>query len=235
MTYKVGNAAGATFARIFFKQLDLDVHGFKSSISQQSSAVGAADMSFDPISHRASLPSKAISQLLLSYYIAHVHIWWPIFHLPTLRSWFSQIYTSPRTCDCFHRYAIFMVLALGAHEAAGAATYKALHDIFLPENYYSTAMTFYDQVSIGTGLQSLQATLLLTVWMTRASNLADNGKLWQISRFAMSMAIELGCHRNNRRWDFGSVENEIRNRLWWSTYALERLGKFFDHSNCAPY
>ncbi|RDW85979.1 hypothetical protein BP5796_04304 [Coleophoma crateriformis] len=218
----VGTAAGASFTRIFFHQLGLDLHGSQLYPLEQP-ALGSYPGPLDSLLSRASLPSKAVSQLLLSYYITRVHLLWPIFHLPDLRKWFHQIYAEPRACNSYHRFVIFMILALGAYEAAGSSNYERHHDIFSPEEYYLTSMTFYEDASMGTNIHSLQATLLLTLWMTRVSKVADNAHLWQVSRFAMSMAIELGCHRNNPRWEFGSVEREIRNRVWWTTYGLERM------------
>ena len=171
---------------------------------------------------QASLPAKRVSQYLMTVYISRTHHWWPMIHLPSLRQWFQDIYTSPRTCSSFQRYVVFMVMSIGVMESQSCTKDHGIPDIFTAQEYFAAAIRFLDQAILGTNLQSLQALLLLTIWMTRSSQPSDNASLWQISRFAMSMAIELGCHRNNPSWDFGHAEREMRNRVWWCVYALER-------------
>ncbi|OHE97982.1 hypothetical protein CORC01_06651 [Colletotrichum orchidophilum] len=47
--------------------------------------------------------------------------------------------------------------------------------------------------------------------------------LWQMSRYAMSTAIEMGLHRRSTTpGDLNSDDREIRNRTWWCVYTLER-------------
>ncbi|KAH7056005.1 fungal-specific transcription factor domain-containing protein [Macrophomina phaseolina] len=72
-------------------------------------------------------------------------------------------------------------------------------------------------------LRNLQAILLFTLYMTRSSNSSDSRSLWHISRFAMSVAIEIGAHRNSPNWEFGALDQELKNRAWWCTYGLERM------------
>lgn len=115
-----------------------------------------------------------------------------------------------------------MILALGSREATFDTKYTAMLDVFNPTEYARTALRFFDHTAGGRNLQTLQGTLLLALWMTKSSSGSDNGDLWQIARFAMSTAIELGCHRNNPRWDVLGPERESRNRAWWTCYALER-------------
>lgn len=208
------------FAKIFFRQLSLNLDGHQL-LNIQSSNSGIKQAIPDPVTSQASLPSKKVGQFLLSVYVSRIHIWWPIFHLLHLREWFRQIYLSPQSSDVFQKYVIFMVLALASITAAEMAEYSVMLDIFSPNEYFATAMRFHEQISSGIDLQSLQAALLLTIWMMQSSTQIDNANLWQISRFALSMAIELGCHRNLNS-NFGIVENEMRNRVWWCAYALER-------------
>lgn len=176
----------------------------------------------DPFSTHASLPPKQVGLLLLSTYIARLHMWRPIFNLKELRSWFQQAYSSPKTLDAFRKFSVFLVLALGSYEVEQTATCRSTIDIHEPAEYFTAGMMFYDEISSIGSLQSLQSALLLAIWFTKISKFANNSYLWQISRFAMSLAIELGCHRNNPRWEISSSERELRNRIWWCTYDLER-------------
>ncbi|KAH9223588.1 fungal-specific transcription factor domain-containing protein [Leptodontidium sp. 2 PMI_412] len=211
----IGSAAGSSFCRIFFHQLNL-------ASEETLGHIGSNFRQADPFSTKASLPPKPVAMLLLSIYITRVHMWRPIFNLKDLRSWFQQAYLSPKSCDAFKKFSIFLVLAIGSYKAEEKEAYRKLMDIHSPAEYFTTSMIFFDEVSACNNLQCLQSTLLLALWLSRVSNFANNTHLWQISRFAMSLAIELGCHRNNPRWEIGSSERELRNRIWWCTYDLER-------------
>ncbi|PVH84375.1 hypothetical protein DL98DRAFT_584454 [Cadophora sp. DSE1049] len=211
----IGSAAGSSFCRIFFHQLNLVA---EDNISQLGSNLRLSD----PFSTRASLPPKPVGLMLLSTYIVRVHMWRPIFNLKELRSWFQQAYSNPKALNAFRRFSVFLVLALSSCEAEETETNRPSTDIHSSAEYFTTGMMFYDEISSVNDLQSLQSTLLLALWLTKASRFANNTYLWQISRFAMSLAIELGCHRNNPRWEISSSERELRNRIWWCTYDLER-------------
>ncbi|KAL1638447.1 hypothetical protein SLS56_000256 [Neofusicoccum ribis] len=214
------NAAGSTFARIFLGSLrvgptDIPFQDVRPSVTMLQKSV-------EPTATQACLPSKATAKTLLAIYISRIHTWWPFLHLPTLRHWFSTIYDAPQACDSFQKFAVFVILAIASVEAENAPEVPHLRNLFSPEDYLATALRFYDMIPKDPELRSLQSVLLLTLWMMRSGNTADSLNLWQISRFAMSIAIELGYHRNSPNWEFGVLDLELRNRAWWCTYGLER-------------
>ncbi|KAL3471973.1 fungal-specific transcription factor domain-containing protein [Aspergillus californicus] len=192
----VGSAAGSTFARIFFKQVSLGpLPGFNHQTDQPEE--------FRP-GHKAALPSYHIAKFLLSTYISRVHLWWPFLHLSHLRSCFQRIYQKPRECEDFDKFLVFMVLAL-AHE------------------YFQTGLHFFTRFSEHPrDLRGLQAVILLTIWMTNSSSCSHSNDLWHLTRYAMSIALELGLHRHNSSWNFTADELELRSRTWWAVYNLER-------------
>ncbi|GME28511.1 uncharacterized protein LTHEOB_2532 [Neofusicoccum parvum] len=217
----VGSAAGSTFARIFLGSLrvgptDIPFQDVRPSVTMLQKSV-------EPTATQACLPSKATAKTLLAIYISRIHTWWPFLHLPTLRHWFSTIYDAPQACDSFQKFAVFVILAIASVEAENAPEVPHLRNLFSPEDYLATALRFYDMIPKDPELRSLQSVLLLTLWMMRSGNTADSLNLWQISRFAMSIAIELGYHRNSPNWEFGVLDLELRNRAWWCTYGLERM------------
>ncbi|CAI7657740.1 unnamed protein product [Penicillium pancosmium] len=212
----VGAAAGSTFARIFFKQVGLDPF------------LGAAHN--DVVHHdnvsttTASIPTRAISKNLLSIYIARIHLWWPFMHLRYVRTCFQRVYLDPRECKDFEKFIFFIVLALASDKARHDRQYTAKLDLNSPEEYFQSALHFFWRFhDHPRDLPGLQAVILLTLWMLNSTSCHHGNDIWHLTRYAMSIALELGLHRHNPLWNFGPEELELRARTWWSIYNLERF------------
>ncbi|KAF4969192.1 hypothetical protein FSARC_3568 [Fusarium sarcochroum] len=211
----VGSAAGSTFARIFFKQLNL----VPSWTGQKGNSLE------QPLSEAtAALPPQPIARSLLNIYIARVHIWWPFLQLPYLRRVFQHIYEDPRQCTDQEKFVVFIVLALGSCQLTLKDNQSpAMMDLNDPNSYFQTTLRFFNNFHTHPrDLFGIQAVLLLAIWMLDSSRSSHNNDLWQLSRYIMSAAIEAGLHRHNTDWGFTPEELEIRNRTWWCAYNLER-------------
>ncbi|KAL1873616.1 hypothetical protein VTK73DRAFT_803 [Phialemonium thermophilum] len=209
----VGSAAGSTFARIFFKQLNLVpswVTGRQGGSLEQC-----------PSARQAALPPPPIARSLLVTYISRIHAWWPFMHLPHLRRTCQRIYDDPRQCSDQEKFVIFIVFALAASEPMDAAS--GMRDLNDPEAYFQTSLRFFNHFhDHPRDLFGIQAVLLLTLWMLNSASNSHNNDLWHLSRYVMSAAIEAGLHRHNTDWGFAAEELEIRNRTWWCAFNLER-------------
>lgn len=193
-------------------------------IVSQDSGPGHPGLTSDPLTTiQAGLPNRRTAEYLLARFIGRVHVYWPILHLPHLRGWFADAYTTPQDLSSFQKSVIFLVLALGTHVSKEDPLYKRLLDVNTPAEYLSTAFRYYEHVSDTPNLQTLQVLGLLSLCMAFSGDIRHNSSLWQITRYAMSIAIQLGCHRNNPRWRLSAIDSEMRNRAWWCTYGLERL------------
>lgn len=211
----VGSAAGSTFARIFFRQIDL---GPVNTAETETSGLEHC-----PSQSTASLPARPVSRLLLSRYIEHVHARWPFMRLSELRRAFLTIYQDPRKAGDVERFVVFAVLALASSECSGDREYEALLDLNTPESYFATALRFFASFhDHPRDLRGIQAVLLLALWMLNSDVPGHCNDLWHLSRYLMSAAIELGVHRHNPDWGFSADELEVRNRTWWCIYVLER-------------
>jgi hypothetical protein len=178
----------------------------------------------DAMTCTASIPSKPISGYLLSTYIARVHLWWPFMDLRQTRSCFRKIYRIPQKCTDSERFIFFIVLALAADEARHDQTYSLMLDYNTPRDYFQTAFHFFKRFrDYPRDLAGLQTVLLVTLWMLISPSCKDSNDLWHITRYAMSVALELGLHRHNPAWSFSPEELEIRSRTWWTVYSLERF------------
>ncbi|KAJ3538253.1 hypothetical protein NM208_g5994 [Fusarium decemcellulare] len=212
----VGSAAGSTFARIFFKQLNL--------IPTWDSGTQGGSLDMCLSEHSAALPPQPIAQSLLNIYISRVHIWWPFLQLPYIRRLVQRIYGEPRQCSDYEKFVVFAVLALAScHVTLKDSNSAAKLDLNSPGAYFQTALRFFNNFhDHPRDLFGIQAVLLLAVWMLDSSSSSHNNDLWQLSRYIMSSAIEAGLHRHNTDWGFSAEELETRNRTWWCAYNLER-------------
>jgi hypothetical protein len=99
----------------------------------------------------------------------------------------------------------------------------SLLDLNIPQEYFQIALHYFEKFQDHPrDLPGLQAVLLLTLWMLNSASCNHGNDLWQLTRYAMSIALELGIHRHNPSWNFSPEELELRSRTWWSVYSLER-------------
>lgn len=177
----------------------------------------------DFTNQNAALPPKNIAGVLLKGYIARIHMWWPFLSLSSLRKTCAEIYERPQRSRAYDKFMVFMIMALASDEFAHDAWYTNMLDINSPSGYYQTALLFYSSFyDEPRNLQGLQATLLLSIWIFKTGYATQTDDLWHLSRYCMSVAIELGLHRHNPDWLFSPEELESRHRTWWCIYALER-------------
>ncbi|OBR09310.1 Branched-chain amino acid [Colletotrichum higginsianum IMI 349063] len=216
----MGSATGSTFARIFFKQIDLEQ---PYSISR-STRGDFAILDQDFIRRNAALPPQPVAVFLLHTYISHIHIWWPFVSLPFLRSSFSHIYEDPTRCTAYQRFLVLLVLALASATRSDNQEYRRMMDLNSPADYFQTGLRFFFNFhNHPRDIQSLHAVLLLSLWVLDSNVRSHGDDLWHLSRYAMSAAIEMGLHRRSVvAGDFSSDDREVRNRTWWCVYSLER-------------
>ncbi|KAL6400967.1 hypothetical protein AUP68_16687 [Ilyonectria robusta] len=211
----VGSAAGSTFARIFFKQLNL--------ISPSVTGVFGGSLEHCPSERCAALPPQPMARSYLASYIARIHLWWPLLQLPLLRRTFQKVYQNPRQCTDHEKFVVFIVLALASSEGSQHKASPGMMDLNDSESYFQTSLRFFNGFhDHPRDLFGIQAVMLLALWMLNSAASSHSSDLWQLSRYVMSAAIESGLHRHNTDWGFTAEELEVRNRTWWCAYNLER-------------
>ncbi|KAI8202683.1 hypothetical protein KHU50_004716 [Colletotrichum sp. SAR 10_65] len=213
----MGSATGSTFARIFFKQINL-------APPTPNTQLSSASLDQDLCRNNAALPPQPIARFLFAAYIRRVHLWWPFISLPFLRSTIGHLYEDPARCSLYQRFLILMVLALASAHSAGSPEYRRMLDVNSPADYFQTGLRFFLNFhDHSRDLQGLHSILLLSLWMMDSNVRSHGDDLWHLSRYAMSVAIEMGLHRrSSSAGSFSAEDTEIRNRTWWCIYSLER-------------
>ncbi|KAK1498487.1 hypothetical protein CTAM01_07216 [Colletotrichum tamarilloi] len=216
----MGSATGSTFARIFFKQINLSGSSSVAHYGRQESSSHDHEL----VRNNAALPPQPVARFLLTTYISRIHPWWPFISLPFLRSSLARIYEDPARCTLYQKFLVLMVLALASATCTEAQEYRRMMDLNSPTDYFQTGLQFFLNIhDHPRDLQGLHSVILLCLWML-GSNVRNHGDdVWQMSRYTMSTAIEMGLHRRSvTPGDLSSDDREIRNRTWWCVYALER-------------
>ncbi|KAM5341698.1 hypothetical protein ACJ41O_014729 [Fusarium nematophilum] len=181
----VGSAAGSTFARIFFKQLNL----VPSWVSGQQ----GGSLEQCPSERSAGLPPQPIARYLLGTYISRVHIWWPFLQLPHLRRVFQHLYEAPRQCSNHEKFVTFIVLGLGScHLTLKDNNSPAMMDLNDSRTYFETALRFFNNFhDHPRDLFGIQAVLLLAVYTLDSASSSHNNDLWQLSRYKPDLVVRL--------------------------------------------
>ncbi|KAG0688640.1 hypothetical protein C6P40_000725 [Pichia californica] len=215
----IGAATGSNFAKLFLKQMHLsrlneintnlldDFESFDSSVTKSY----------------APLPPFRIAKYAVIKYINSIHIYYPLLILQNLKITLHNMYTSPRDVSLNDKFILFIVISIGLDRSEKDPEITNYNNQFKPVEYFNTAYRYLEEILSNRSEKSLQSLLLIIIWLLNTNVLQDdNGDLWHLGRFSMSLAMELGVHRFNPDWDFGEMKNELRNRLFWCTYILER-------------
>ncbi|KAJ5155296.1 hypothetical protein N7492_008099 [Penicillium capsulatum] len=117
------------------------------------------------------------------------------------------------------RFAIFklnMVYAIGATllEMSEKYAYTA------PERFYATALQHVPTMCEARSTDNIEAMVLLVVYHLRT---ATSHGMWYMVGLAMRTAIDLGLHRKANETNMDPFLVQMRRRLFWTVYYLERV------------
>ncbi|GAA6003263.1 hypothetical protein JCM10207_001832 [Rhodosporidiobolus poonsookiae] len=220
----VGTASGLTVARMLSALLQ-----YRNTASEEPDAPASR---FSTVC--AGIPPLALARRYLTAYIDRIHRWYPVLELASLIRTFEAVYPSPSSASSsaaspfpapFARFTFFMVLAIGSAADAHAPVQSAgtsTRDSFVPLEYLNAALTSANRLAEQTNLDTVVFALLISLYgMTDPQ--APSVNLWQWTGYALRTAVELGCSRPARPWQFDAAEKERRRRVWWTAYRLERM------------
>ncbi|KAI0389273.1 fungal-specific transcription factor domain-containing protein [Xylariaceae sp. FL0594] len=115
----------------------------------------------------------------------------------------------------FGLFRLYMVYAIGAMliqlTERNATTTP-------PENYYMTALQHLFSLRESKSTQNVEAMLLLVLYHVRSSSYG----IWYMIGLAMRTCIDLGLHTRRYESNLDPYTIQMRRRLFWSCYSLER-------------
>jgi hypothetical protein len=89
---------------------------------------------------------------------------------------------------------------------------------FFPEMHYNAALTHLNEILQFHDTRSIITLLLLAIYCLRAPG---GPGAWTYIGLAMRICIDLGLHRRTRKKRL-DVETEMRKRIFWTCYFLDR-------------
>ncbi|OKP10063.1 hypothetical protein PENSUB_4528 [Penicillium subrubescens] len=117
------------------------------------------------------------------------------------------------------RFAIFklnIVYAIGATMLQLSEKYAYT----APEQFYTTALQYVPTMCEARSIENIEAMVLLVVYHLRT---ASSHGMWYMIGLAMRTAIDLGLHRKANEINMDPFTAQMRRRLFWVVYYLERV------------
>jgi transcriptional regulatory protein GAL4 len=227
----VGLSSGATFLKAIRRISKIDIFAASDSFDGGSLDIAAlfgrlpAEMlasSFSNPPRETRLPALSVVLPLVDSFFRHfrefgpegslrIDSFTPLVHEPTIR---AQILGAvPFPSKAGSSVLINMILALGAFDSA---TVEGDKD---GQMYYEIAREALQRDMLADGtLQLVQGLAIMGNYLQR-SNRPNAG--FMCLGWAIRMAVALGLHVPSKQIGLSSLEQEMRNRVWWALVTLE--------------
>lgn len=255
--YYVGSSSGATIARMIHSSIFRDASARRSSytaaastsshqqsqVSEQTTPPSSVGIEHTP---KIDFPEPEQARMLFDIFFERIHTRWPLLDRVVYEDLFTKQYLSGGLTiierSIFHLiYAItarFLSLTRKMHSVDSEVSdqdplntkhWRTLTDY--AQRHLAAATEPMDIILDQHSLATLQFLVLLGVHGQRSPYGAG---AWSQVRYALSVCIEMGLHR--KRTKITSTHEardvEIRRRIFWSCYCLDRatsivLGRAF--------
>jgi hypothetical protein len=118
--------------------------------------------------------------------------------------------------DQFGTFKLYMIYAIGATLLKLTEAY----DYTAPESFFMTALQYISAARESHSVHNIQAMTLLVLYNLRSPS---NSGIWYMIGLAMRTCVDLGLHREAHYTKISPYEGQLRRRLFWSVYFLERV------------
>lgn len=143
----------------------------------------------------------------------------PVIHKPT----FMEKHLIPfseaegQSGDLFSSFQVNMVLAIATTErtAAGVTSNSKLSH----RDYFEVATRSLEAVFAADDIDCIQCLLLLAMYGCYEPQSVN---MWHVIGLALRLAVGIDLHRQEALVGCSVLEAEMRKRLWWSVYAMDR-------------
>jgi hypothetical protein len=221
----VGDSSGVHFGRII--QAVLPVADYKHEQGPAHSRLrlrvhklhdGESPFSNDSnFSGPAAIPSIEMANKLQEAFFAHRWPSLPFLHKPTfLEKHFYPVLQLQAEASGVSLFLTFMIFALGAIDLRRQREETTPNHL----DYFHTATLFYlGGLVEHDDMETVQGFLLMAMF---AINEPQSMNAWMITGLAVRSSIDLGFHRKLGSSRHSLLQREIRKRIFWATYALDR-------------
>lgn len=174
-----------------------------------------------------ALPTRDAAEVLIKAYIDFANLSQPVLFEPHLREQVQLLYKMPLRIDLVNTHtdpqsqtACFFVL--GAFAVALIVLKKqdpSKVPMSLADRYHRGSLTAFRARNFPDSVESIQALLLLAQYTYHHRTMWSS---WRTVGAALRLAAQLGLHRDAVEDDSDRAHADIRRRVFWTAYAMDR-------------
>ncbi|OBT65299.1 hypothetical protein VE03_04680 [Pseudogymnoascus sp. 23342-1-I1] len=206
----LGSSSTFAFSRIIHSSLR------QGALDNPPTTFGLSEGPIDLLSP-CPLPNYEAGIVLSNAYFQNIHHQYPFLHEPTFRHWEMKLIGAPEAVDRFRfdpvpSFFVNMVYAIGALLLPNSGS--------LPQQLYASAQIYISHVLSLDNLESIQAILCCAMYSLRSP---AGPSIWKLSGLALRQCIELGYHRNSKKFSSTAdpLRLELRKRVFWCAYGID--------------
>ncbi|EDN08508.1 acetate regulatory DNA binding protein FacB [Histoplasma capsulatum] len=160
-------------------------------------------------------PPRLVSDQLINIFFQEWAPLYPVIHRPTLLKIYGQYTNNPAAFEGDPYYLAQLNLIFGI--SAISSTARIPQDPALFEQNWVTKL---DALADDISLPALQCYILGQIYYTIK---ADYKSLLRYRGIAVGMCHQLGLHQSQRRFSFSPLTSEMRKKVFWCQYVLDRF------------
>jgi hypothetical protein len=213
----VGSSSGFSLATNLGQMVQATVwnKALASTISQtQPKSISIADLK----RNSAGPPNDHMGGIILEAYLTRVHLRYPFLDrkdiLERHADRFVQQNTTPQ--DQYGTFKLYMIYAISSSMLKLTEPY----DYTPPESFFMTALQYISAARESHSVHNIEAMTLLVLYNLRSPS---NSGIWYMIGLAMRTCVDLGLHREAHYGNVPPYEGQLRRRLFWTVYFLERV------------
>ncbi|KAM3079595.1 hypothetical protein ACMFMG_006010 [Clarireedia jacksonii] len=212
----VGSSSGFALATTLdhISQATVWNKAIASAFNSNSKTVNIAELK----KNSAGPPNDEMGRRILDTYFTRLHLRYPFLDrmdiLQRHTDRFMQKNNTPQ--DQYGTFKIYMIYAIGATMLKLTEQY----DYTPPENFFMTALQYISAARESHSVHNIEAMTLLVLYNLRAPS---NSGIWYMIGLAMRTCVDLGLHRETYYSGVTPYEGQLRRRLFWTVYFLERV------------
>ncbi|KAF4775346.1 fungal specific transcription factor domain-containing protein [Colletotrichum scovillei] len=223
--FYLGSSSGATIARMIQSSI-FHSSGGKAAFDANttSQAISSTSMQSQrkvsvpssPEESQSEFPCPEQAEVLFDVFFDRLHTRWPFLDRKLYTKLFKQQYDHG-ALSIQHQSIMHLIYAISARFLQ---LMKKPCEVD-PQKHLAAAIEPMDYILEEHNLATVQVLLLLAVHGTRSPYGAG---AWSQVRYAVTLCIELGLHRKQSNTStHNSRDLEIRRRVFWSCYCLDRM------------
>ncbi|RAL15079.1 MFS transporter [Aspergillus homomorphus CBS 101889] len=168
-------------------------------------------------------PNDELGSRILRAYLTRLHVRYPFLDRTELWRLHEDRWRLARTpreeltrAERFGIFKLYLVYAIGATTIQLSENLATI----VPEQFYTTALQTVPGMCEPRSVENIEAMTLMVVYHLRS---ASSQGMWYMVGLAMRTAIDLGLHRKANENNLDPFTAQMRRRLFWTVYYLERV------------